>query len=181
VFVRRYAPRVLAWCREWNLQAADAEDVTQEVLYRLVGQLRRATYDPGKGHFLGWLKGVARNARSDFLESRRRAGWGRGDSHAQRLLEAQEDQNGLLEALEREFEREMYEEAQARVQLRVNRPTWQAFQLLVQEKWPGARVAAELGLTVAAVYMAKHRVQKLLAEEVRRLQGRDPGWREGEP
>jgi RNA polymerase sigma-70 factor (ECF subfamily) len=180
-FVERYAPRVLAWCRQWELQPADAQDVTQEVLYRLVGQLRRFPYDPAKGHFRGWLKGVARHAWSDLRDGRRRAGWGSGDSHVQRLLEEQEDRHGLLEALEQEFERELYEEAQAWVQLRVSRPTWQAFQLLVQEKWSGARVAAELRLTVAAVYVAKHRVQKMLAEEVRRLQGADPDQREGEP
>jgi RNA polymerase sigma-70 factor (ECF subfamily) len=179
-FVRRYGPRVLDWCRQWHLQRADAEDVTQEVLYRLVGQLRRSTYDPAKGHFLDWLKGVARHARSDFLESRR-AGWGLDDPHVQRLLEAQEVQDGLLAALEQEFERELYEEAQAQVQLRVSRQTWQAFQLLVQEKWSGARVAAALRLSVAAVYMAKYRVQKLLTEEVRRLQGLHPDGPKGEP
>ena len=180
-FVARYAPRVLAWCRQWELQPADAQDVTQEVLYRLVGQLRRFPYDPAKGHFRGWLKGVARHAWSDLRAGRRRAGWGSGDPHVLRLLEAQEDRDGLLEALDQEFERELYEEAQAWVQLRVTPPTWQAFRLLVQEGWSGARVAAELHLTVAAVYMAKHRVQKLLAEEVGRLQGAGPGRWEGEP
>jgi RNA polymerase sigma-70 factor (ECF subfamily) len=178
-FVARYAPRVLAWCRRWQLQPADAEDVTQEVLYRLVGQLRRFPYDPAKGRFRGWLNGVARHAWSDLRKSRRRAGWGSGDPHVERLLEEQEDHDGLLEALEQEFERELYEEAQARVQLRVSRPTWQAFKLLVHERWSGARVGAELDLSVAAVYMAKHRVQKLLAEELRRLQKPGPGQQEG--
>jgi RNA polymerase sigma-70 factor (ECF subfamily) len=173
-FVEHYAPRVLAWCRQWNLQSADAQDLTQEILYRLVGQLRRFSYDPAKGHFRGWLKGVARHAWSDLRDSRRRAGWGSGDPHVERLLEEQADRDGLLEALDQEFERELYEEAQAWVQLRVTPSTWQAFRLLVQEGWSGARVAAELHLTVAAVYMAKHRVQKLLAEEVRRLQGAGP-------
>jgi RNA polymerase sigma factor (sigma-70 family) len=96
-FVERYAPRVLAWCRQWNLQPADAQDVTQEVLYRLVRQLRRFPYDPAKGHFRGWLKGVARHAWSDLRDSRRGAVWGSGDEHIQRLLEAQEDRYGLLE------------------------------------------------------------------------------------
>ena len=113
-FVARYAPRVLAWCRQWELQPADAQDVTQEVLYRLVGQLRRFPYDPAKGHFRGWLKGVARHAWSDLRDGRRRAGWGSGDPHVLRLLEAQEDRDGLLEALDQEFERELYEEALAR-------------------------------------------------------------------
>jgi RNA polymerase sigma-70 factor (ECF subfamily) len=169
-FVERYAPRVLAWCRQWNLQPADAQDVTQDVLYRLLRQLRRFPYDPAKGHFRGWLKGVARHAWSDLRDSRRRAGWGSGDPDVQRLLETREEQSGFVEALEQEFERELYEEARARVQLRVSRSTWRAFELLVNEEWSGLRVAAELKLSVAAAYMAKHRVQKLLAEEVRRLQ-----------
>jgi RNA polymerase sigma-70 factor (ECF subfamily) len=180
-FVERYAPRVLAWCRQWNLQPADAQDVTEEVLHKLVGQLRRFPYDPAKGRFRGWLKGVARHAWSDLRESRRRAGWGSGDPHVQQLLEEQPDRDGLLEALDQEFLHDLYEEAKARVQLRVTRSTWRAFELLVQESWPGARVAAELHLTVAAVYMAKHRVQKLLAAEVRALQGPGPGEKEGQP
>jgi len=173
-FVARYAPRVLAWCRQWELQPADAQDVTQEVLYRLVGQLRRFPYDPAKGHFRGWLKGVARHAWSDLRDGRRRAGWGSGDPHVQALLEAQEDRDGLLEVLEQEFERELYEEAQARVQLRVSRPTWQAFHLLALEGKSGAEVAARLGMKVAAVYMARSRVQRLLREEVQKLGGHEP-------
>jgi RNA polymerase sigma-70 factor (ECF subfamily) len=88
-FVERYAPRVLAWCRQWNLQSADAQDVTPEVLHKLVGQLRRFPYDTAKGRFRGWLKGVARHVSSEFRDSRRRAGSGSGDPNVQRLLEEQ--------------------------------------------------------------------------------------------
>jgi RNA polymerase sigma factor (sigma-70 family) len=176
-FVERYAPRVWAWCRQWNLQPADAEDVTQEVLHKLLGQFRRFAYDPSQGHFRGWLKGVARHTWSDIRESRRRAGWGSGDPHVQRLLREQADRDGLLEALDQEFLHELYEEAKARVKLRVSRTTWQAFELLLDEKCSGAEVAAKLQMKVAAVYMAKHRVQKMLAEEVQRLQKSGPGER----
>jgi RNA polymerase sigma-70 factor (ECF subfamily) len=39
-FVQRYAPLILGWCRHWNLQPADAEEVTQNVLLKLVEKLR---------------------------------------------------------------------------------------------------------------------------------------------
>ena len=31
-FVKRYGRKILQWCRQWRLQDADAEDVTQIVL-----------------------------------------------------------------------------------------------------------------------------------------------------
>jgi RNA polymerase sigma factor (sigma-70 family) len=170
-FVERYTPKLLAWCRQWRLQTADAHDVTQEVLYKLARYLHRFPYDPAKGHFRGWLKTVARNAWNDLRVSRRRAGWGSGDPHIHRLLEDREAQTGLAEALEPEFLLEVYEEAKARVQLRVSRTTWQAFELLAVERWPGTRIAGHLQLNVAAVYVAKNRVQKMLMEEVSKLQG----------
>jgi len=169
-FVQRYTPVVAAWCRRWKLQNADVQEVTQEVLLKLVRYLGRFAYDPAKGRFRDWLFTVARNAWSDIRESRRRAGWGSGDPHVQRLLEEQADGDGLLEALDQEFLVELYEEAKARVQLRVTRQTWQAFQLLAIEGSSGAQVAAQLHMKMAAVYVAKNRVQKMLQEEVRKLE-----------
>jgi len=168
-FVRRYAPAVAGWCRRWGLQSADAEDVTQEVLLRLARRLRDFSYDPAKGRFRGWLQTVAHNAWRDFRDARRRAGWGSADACVQRLLEEQEDPSGLTNALQEQFEAEIYGEAQARVQLRVSRDTWQAFQCLAIEGQPAGEVAALLRLKMAAVYAARHRVQKMLAEEIQKL------------
>jgi RNA polymerase sigma-70 factor (ECF subfamily) len=176
-FVERYTPKVLGWCRQWNLQKADAQDVTQEVLCKLAQHIRRFPYDPSKGRFRAWLKTVARHAWCDLQESRMRAGWGSGDPRIQQLLENQAQTDGLVEALDQEFMQELYEEAKARVQLRVSRTTWQAFQLLVLAGWSGSQVAAELNMKVAAVYVAKNRVQKMLAEEIHKLE--EAGHEEG--
>ena len=35
-FVRRYGPLIHGWCRRWGLQEADALEVDQEVLLKLV-------------------------------------------------------------------------------------------------------------------------------------------------
>ena len=169
-FVDRYTPLVAGWCRRWQLQSADVQDVTQEVLLKLARHIRKFPYDPAKGHFRGWLLSLTRNVWRDLRDSRRRAGWASGDSHMQRLLEEQEDRNGLAEALDQGFLVELYQEAQARVQLRVSRETWQAFQLLGLEGRSGADVAAKLHMKVATVYTAKNRVQKMLQQEIHKLE-----------
>jgi RNA polymerase sigma-70 factor (ECF subfamily) len=170
-FVQRYTPKLLAWCRQWKLQQADAEDVTQEVLHRLARLMRRLPYDPAKGRFRTWLKALAHNAWSDLWKARRRGGCGTGGSAVQRLLDEQVSPDTLAEVLDPEFEREVYEEAMARVQLRVSRLTWQAFLLLAVEGKSGAEIAAQLNMKVTAVYMAKSRVQRMLRDEVQKLGG----------
>ena len=77
-FVKRYGPRIYGWCRRWNLQEADADDVTQLVLATLAQKMSNFTYDPTRS-FRAWLKTIAQHAWSDFLASKRRAGLGSGE------------------------------------------------------------------------------------------------------
>jgi RNA polymerase sigma-70 factor (ECF subfamily) len=169
-FVDRYTPLVAAWCRHWKLQNADLQEVTQEVLLKLTRSIHKFPYDPAKGHFRGWLKTLTHNVWRDLQDSRRRAGWGSSDPRIQGLLEEHVDRNGLAEALDQGFLMDLYEEARARVQLRVSPAAWQVFQLLVLEGSSGADVAAKLHMKVATVYTTKCRVQTMLQEEVRKLE-----------
>src|SRR4051795_3878450 len=88
-FVERYGRHIYRWCRQWKLQDADAEDVTQTILVKLSDKLRAFAYDPSRS-FRGWLKTVAHHAWRDFEESRRRAGRGAGDSRVQEMMLALE-------------------------------------------------------------------------------------------
>src|SRR5262245_54432863 len=83
-FTERYGRKVYAWCRQWNLQEADAEDVTQTVLIKLADKMRTFEYDPARS-FRAWLKTVARNAWSDFW-SARKAAVAAGGSQAPEML-----------------------------------------------------------------------------------------------
>jgi RNA polymerase sigma-70 factor (ECF subfamily) len=38
-FVERYGRKIYGWCRHWDLQKADAEDVTQTVLLLLTQKM----------------------------------------------------------------------------------------------------------------------------------------------
>ncbi|MBX9581916.1 MAG: sigma-70 family RNA polymerase sigma factor [Gemmataceae bacterium] len=167
-FVRRYGVRVLGWCRHWGLQPADAEDVCQDVLLKVARQMRTFRYEPGKS-FRGWLKTVARSAWCDWLEARRRMAQGSGDSDVRAALESVAAQDDLVRRLEDEFDRELLEIAAARVRLRVEPATWEAFKLTAVDGRPAAEAAERTGLKVATVFVAKGRVQKMLQDEVRRL------------
>ncbi|MBX9625876.1 MAG: sigma-70 family RNA polymerase sigma factor [Gemmataceae bacterium] len=167
-FVRRYGGRVLGWCRHWGLQPADAEDVCQDVLLKVARQMRTFRYEPGKS-FRGWLKTVARSAWCDWLEARRKQAQGSGDTDARAVLESVAAQDDLVRRLEDEFDRELLDLATARVRLRVEPATWEAFRLTAVDGLPAAEAAAKTGLKVATVFVAKGRVQKMLQGEIHLL------------
>lgn len=168
-FVKRYAPKIYGWCRQWKLQEADAEDVTQNVLAKLASKLRSFDYDPALS-FRGWLKTVTVHALSDFLAERRRPGLGSGDSAVAGLLESLEARTDLLAHLEEEFDREMLEEALARVQLKVPHRRWEAFRLTALEGLSGAEAGARLEMNVTTVFTSKCKVQKLVQQEIQKLE-----------
>jgi RNA polymerase sigma-70 factor (ECF subfamily) len=172
-FVQRYAPKIYLWCRQWKLQEADAEDVTQNVLAKLVNELRTFDYDPALS-FRGWLKTVTRHALCDFLAERGRPGLGSGDSAVARLLESVEAQTDLLVRLQEEFDHELLHEALARVQLKVPEGRWEAFRLTALEGMSGAEVGARLKMNVTTVFTSKCKVQKLVQEEIQKLERTKP-------
>jgi RNA polymerase sigma-70 factor (ECF subfamily) len=168
-FVQRYGRQIYLWCRRWQLQDADAEDVTQIVLVILAQKMREFRYDPA-GSFRAWLKTVAHHAWSRYVSGLQRPGQGSGDSKVQPLLETVEARDDLAVRLEEEFDRELLDLAMLRVAQRVEPHTWKAFQLLAIDGLSGAEAANQLGIQVGMVYVAKGRVQKLLQEEVRLLE-----------
>jgi RNA polymerase sigma-70 factor (ECF subfamily) len=171
-FVNRYGRKIYGWCRHWGLQEADAQDVTQDVLVRLAAKMRDFAYDPSRS-FRAWLKTLARHSLSDFCDARGRPGGAAGGSQVMELLQSVEAREELVRQLEEEFDKEVLEEAIARVRTRVTPKSWRVFELTAYEGRSGAEAAEALGMTVAAVFVAKSRVQKLLQDEVRQLEGNE--------
>jgi RNA polymerase sigma-70 factor (ECF subfamily) len=172
-FVGHYGAKIYAWCRKWDLQEADAQDVAQDVLLRLARKMKDFTYDPSRS-FRAWLKTLTSHAWSDFVKARARPGQGSGDSVVRSALESAAAREDLVKHLEEEFDRELLEEAMLRVRLRVAPQTWQAFRLTALEGLAGAEAAARIPMQVAQVFVAKRRVQKMLREEIARLEGASP-------
>jgi RNA polymerase sigma-70 factor (ECF subfamily) len=176
-FVERYNPLVYRWCLHWRLQEADALDVCQSVLARLVVRLREIQYDPRRS-FRAYLKTITRYTCQDLIQERLRAGEGAGDTAHLDLLAGIEARDDLARRLDEEYDRELLALAAERVRARVEPHTWEAFQLTSVEGVAGAEAAERLGLSVFVVFKARSKVRKMLRDEVARLGEEDAG---GEP
>jgi RNA polymerase sigma factor (sigma-70 family) len=172
-FVGRYGPRVYGWCRRWGLQEFDAENVTQDVLVKLVRTLRSFTYDPERGRFRAWLKTLTRRAWTDFLEEERRRGPGVGGSAALAQLYALEAQDDMLQSLEKAFDLELWDAAQQQVRQQVSPRDWNIFEQMTRDGRRAGELATQLGMQPTAVLMAKSRVKRKLSDAVRLLEQDD--------
>ena len=169
-FVGRYGPKIDRWCKHWGLQAADAEDVTQNVLLALSKQMQTFEYR-ADGRFRSWLKTIAYRAWCRFQEERQRSAIASGSDEVARLLDSVEAREDFLREIDRECERNILEDAMRFVKQRVQPHTWAAFEHTALENRAAASVASELGLSVVAVYQSRSRVQAMIKEEVSNLDG----------
>ena len=93
-----------------------------------------------------------------------------GDGRVRELMQTLEAREDLVQKLDEAFDHELLDAAKLRVRLRVAPHTWEAFRLVAIERQPVAEVAARVSLQVAMVYVAKSKVQKMLQEEIEKLE-----------
>jgi RNA polymerase sigma-70 factor (ECF subfamily) len=72
VFQAAYRDVILGWCKHRGLNQDAAEDLTQEILIKLLDALPHYKHQPGRGRFRSWLKTVVENVLSDRLRRQRR-------------------------------------------------------------------------------------------------------------
>jgi len=167
-FVELYAPPIYRFARCNGLQDADAADLTQDVLRNVSGAFRRGGFDAKLGSFRAWLFTVVRNRLRDLQTSPKRRERGAGDTATLDRLGAIPDAIAEPgELWDQECERQMFAWAAEKVRARFAPASWQAFWRTAVEGERGPDVAKDLGLTVAAVYLAKGRVMAAIKEQVR--------------
>ena len=167
-FVRLYAPVLYRFGRRHGLQDADAADLTQEVLRGVSRGIGRLDFDPRRGRFRSWLFTLAHRRLYDLLLQKRHQAQGSGDTAAQLALQEQPDR-AEEERWHQELEKEMFRCAAERVRPNFSETTWQAFWRTAVEGQSGREAAEALGLSVAAVYLARGRVMVRLKEEITRM------------
>jgi len=169
-FVSMYSPVIRGWCLHWGLQDSDAHDVGQNVLLRLTQKLPQFQYDATRS-FRAWLKTLTHHAWHDFVTETGYRNRGSGDSKVLEQLQSVAAKEDLAARVEATFDRELLEVALARARERVAEHTWAAFRMTALENVPPQEAADALGVRISSVYLSKHRVQKLVQEEIKQLEG----------
>ena len=161
-FVDAYAPLVYRFCRRRGVQDADAADLTQEVLAQVSRSMPVFRYEPARGRFRDWLCAVVRSRLVRLRRREARAPLGLPEADAEVAPAADAEWAA-------EFQARLVEVALARVAGEFSSDHWRAFERTWRDGASAADVAAELGLSVAAVYVAKCRAVARLREEVAHL------------
>jgi RNA polymerase sigma-70 factor (ECF subfamily) len=165
--VHLFAPLLLAWCRKAGLQAADAEDVGQQVfeaVYRGIGGFRR---DQPGASFRGWLRQIARHEIADRYRRRQKEPAAVGGSDARvaaQHVPAPELADPDPESARAE-EGLLYARVLKLIQCDFEEATWRAFLAVVRDGRAPREVGAELQITPNAVHLARGRVLKRVREE----------------
>src|SRR4051794_11909907 len=146
-FVDLYAPLLFAWAHRLGRSGHDAADLVQDVLTVLVEKLPHFEYDSHKS-FRAWLKTILLNR---WRQQHRRAAGHRMTADGDLADVAGPDNVAGFE--EEEYRRHLVHRALALMQAEFQPVTWQACWEFVVRDRPAAEVAAELGITVNAVYL----------------------------
>lgn len=171
VFQAGYREVIIGWGRRYGLDHDAAEDLTQEILLKLLEALPRHEHQPDRGRFRSWLKTVVRHVLADRRRRQRRRpepGGVGGSTALERLgdlpgTEAAEELSVAVDRQTAAWEAEVLE----RVRARVEPASWAAFCQRMVERRPAAEIAAELGLSVGAVYKATERIKRMVIQECR--------------
>lgn len=153
-------PLLFFWAQRAGLRRHDAADLVQDVLTVLVRKLPDFVYDRERS-FRGWLKTVTSNK----LSERRRAPAARaepGDGWLDELA-GPDDSDAFWEVEYREY---LVARALEIMRADFQPTTWKACWEHVVSGRSAEEVAAELGLSAGAVYVAKSRVLRRLRQEL---------------
>lgn len=172
-FVELYEPLMLRFARKRGLQESDARDLVQRVFISVAGAAHRWRPDAKRGKFRAWLFRIARNQLINQVMARRLERPVGGTSHLFQMNEQLDRNSAASNELEQEYRRAVFDLAAARVKRSVMPSTWQAFWLTLVEQRTCEEVAAELGMSVGAVYIARSRVVARLREVVAQLEAED--------
>lgn len=164
-FTAVYGPLVYRLALRQGLQAADADDVVQQVFVAIAQSVHQWLEKPQRGRFRGWLLTIARNISIKTLTRRPRGGVGRGgDPGLESLQELAAPDGDVSSQFDMEYRREVYRWAAEKVRASVASTTWQAFQLTHIEGVSIADAAKRLGMSVGNIYIARSRVISRLRE-----------------
>jgi len=174
-FFELYWRLIFDVARKSGLSEADAQDVVQETIVAVAQQMPEFRYDPTRGRFKSWLCQITRRRIADRLRKYYREPKSPGEEANDAALESLPDTTlASMDSLwEQEWKQHLYLLALERVKRNVRPEHFQIFDLYVTQGWPVTQVAKALGVSLALIYVTRHRIGLQLRQEIKRLRAED--------
>jgi RNA polymerase sigma-70 factor (ECF subfamily) len=162
-----YTPVLRVWLRRHLLQDADCEDLIQEMLLQVLREVPRFEHNGRTGAFRCWLRLLLVNRVRALRRLWPVTPTATGDSAFRERLDRLEDPaSDLSRRWDEEHDRAVVRRLLDMIRADFEPATWEAFRRLTVDGRPAAAVAAELGVSRNAVYLAKARVMARLQQEL---------------
>jgi RNA polymerase sigma-70 factor (ECF subfamily) len=174
VFFNTYWRLIYAVAIKSGLTETEAQEVVQETILCVARDIQKFKRDRQRGSFKGWLRNLTRWRIADQLRKRTVAvaslnGAVDHSTSPFGFPDELEDESAVAD-WEREWQWNLLKAAMDRVKARVNEEQYQLFDFCVVKQWPVSRITQTLGVSAARVYLARHRISRLIEKEVRRLE-----------
>jgi len=181
-FYRIYGKLVRDFAIRAGLTDSEADEVVQETAISIARHLPQYRYDPKVCRFKTFLLNQTAWRIKDQLRKRKKdAHWAEpGQSPApdnndtsttatiHRIPDsAAADLDVLFEA---EWRENLFAAALERVKQKFSLKQYQIFDLVVLKEWPATDVAKSLSVTLANVYVTRHRISAAIKKETKRLE-----------
>jgi len=163
-----YGPLVYQWCRRCEVAPEDAADLVQDVFDTVAGHVGEFAYRRPGDSFRAWVRTVTLNRVRDHFRRLRHQVEAKGGTDAQRRLLEIPDR-ASLPAHDGPFQDALWQRVLDAVRAEFEDRTWQAFWQVVIDGRAPADVAADLGMTLGAVYKAKARILRRVRVELEGL------------
>lgn len=168
-FVERYRPMLVSYARRsFGMSRADAEDAAQEAMNAFFEQYMKGAYDRDKGRLRKWLFGIATNKNRALLRKNARTPEIQvsGQTTSTGFMDRVPDDTQLEQAWDKEWQRAIFRQCFEEVRHELDEKTINAYIQYAKEQQPAETVAAELGMSINAVYLAKHHVLKRIRDMI---------------
>jgi RNA polymerase sigma factor (sigma-70 family) len=164
--VEVYSPLLRQWLQQYQVQAADAEDLLQEVLQVVLRELPDLQTGQRPGAFRNWLRKVLVNRLRNYWRQRDYRPVVKGGSSVLEQLNQLEDETSELSRVwSEEHDQLVMARVLELVRPRFQEKTWEAFrrQMFLGER--ADAVAVALDMPISSVYVARSRVLSALRQE----------------
>ena len=163
-----FGPIVYRWSRQSGLSAHDAADVVQDVFASVARGIGNFQREQPNQSFRAWLATITRNRVCDFFRRSSKQPQAMGGTDAMIGFQNAIDpfsQSFADEDIDGELSRRVLDLVRCEFEER----SWLAFQKTAVKGELPIDVAADLGMSVAAVYQAKSRILRRLRQQLAEL------------